>query len=287
MKHGFLSSGGRGVKQKKGGDDNNDSGNVIEIGNHSSVNGGALNSQLEQISNDSGDETNTQIAANVTVSPTGLISSRLTSIETANCRGFTGDALLHYDAEIKLMNMILLSIPNEIYNSVDTCTLVKDMWKRVERPMRGTIQNKVDRESRFTNEFAQFIAEPGEALVFVYNRFAQLMNDFVTPQKMSSHARALIELRADVELKDTIVVATPKLVGEGFYTCTICVEYEWKPLSTSTTPIVEKIDKLEKLIVDRKFILMDDEDKPLENVDSSGDHDSKDEVEPDDNEMTS
>ncbi|GKA82075.1 retrovirus-related pol polyprotein from transposon TNT 1-94 [Tanacetum coccineum] len=47
----------------------------------------------------------------------------------------------------------------------------------VERLMRETIQNKVDRETRFMNEFDQFVAEPGEALVCVYNRFAQLMND--------------------------------------------------------------------------------------------------------------
>ncbi|GJU66472.1 retrovirus-related pol polyprotein from transposon TNT 1-94 [Tanacetum coccineum] len=64
-----------------------------------------------------------------------------------------GDALLHYDVEMELMNLILLSIPNDIYNSVDACTLAKDMWKRVERLMRGTIQNKVDKETRFTNEF--------------------------------------------------------------------------------------------------------------------------------------
>ncbi|GJW74032.1 hypothetical protein Tco_0133402 [Tanacetum coccineum] len=42
--------------------------------------------------------------------------------------------------------------------------------------MRGTVQNKVDRETCFNNEFDQFIVEPGEALVLVYNRFAQLMN---------------------------------------------------------------------------------------------------------------
>ncbi|GJY25563.1 gag-pol polyprotein, partial [Tanacetum coccineum] len=88
-----------------------------------------------------------------------------------------GDDLLLHDAEMEVMNMILLSIPNEIYNSVDACTLAKDMWKRVERLMRGTIQKKVDRETRFTNEFDQFVAESGEALVYVYNRFAQLMND--------------------------------------------------------------------------------------------------------------
>ncbi|GKC07172.1 hypothetical protein Tco_0998782, partial [Tanacetum coccineum] len=45
----------------------------------------------------------------------------------------------------------------------------------------------------------------------------------------SSYARVMIEIRADVELKDTIVVAMSKLVEEGFYTCTIRVEYEWNP----------------------------------------------------------
>ncbi|GJX73252.1 hypothetical protein Tco_0311847 [Tanacetum coccineum] len=75
-----------------------------------------------------------------------------------------GDALLQYDAEMELMNLILLSIPNEIYNSVDACTTAKEMWKRVKRLMRGTIQNQVDRETRFMNKFDQFVVEPGEAL---------------------------------------------------------------------------------------------------------------------------
>ncbi|GKE01926.1 hypothetical protein Tco_1389909 [Tanacetum coccineum] len=55
--------------------------------------------------------------------------------------------------------------------------LERAMRQRVERLMRGTMQNKVDRETRFNNEFDQFVAESGEALVSVYNRFAQLMND--------------------------------------------------------------------------------------------------------------
>ncbi|GKF05096.1 hypothetical protein Tco_0035764 [Tanacetum coccineum] len=60
-----------------------------------------------------------------------------------------GDDLLYYDVEMELSNMILLSIPNEIYNYVDSCKTAKEMWDRVER----------------------------ESLVSVYNRFAQLMND--------------------------------------------------------------------------------------------------------------
>ncbi|GJV73300.1 integrase, catalytic region, zinc finger, CCHC-type containing protein [Tanacetum coccineum] len=47
------------------------------------------------------------------------------------------------------MNMILLAIPNEIYNYVDSCKTAKEMWTRVER----------------------------ESLVSVYNCFSQLMND--------------------------------------------------------------------------------------------------------------
>ncbi|GJR81771.1 putative ribonuclease H-like domain-containing protein [Tanacetum coccineum] len=51
----------------------------------------------------------------------------------------------------------------------------------------------------------------------------------VTTNGWSSYARAMIELRADIELKDNIVVAMPKITREGHYTCNIRVEYEWKP----------------------------------------------------------
>ncbi|GJZ43267.1 hypothetical protein Tco_0590522 [Tanacetum coccineum] len=71
--------------------------------------------------------------------------SAIPRLKTAEDLG--SDDLLLHDAEMEVMNMILLSIPNEIYNSVDACTSAKDMWKRVE------------------------------PLVSVYNRFAQLMND--------------------------------------------------------------------------------------------------------------
>ncbi|GJR14068.1 hypothetical protein Tco_0796720, partial [Tanacetum coccineum] len=78
-----------------------------------------------------------------------FIPNNSTVLKLQTAEDLQGDALLHYDAEMELMNLILLSIPNDIYNSVDACTSAKDMWKRVER----------------------------EALVSVYNRFAQLMND--------------------------------------------------------------------------------------------------------------
>ncbi|GJX10313.1 hypothetical protein Tco_0200172 [Tanacetum coccineum] len=97
---------------------------------------------------------------------------------------------------------------------------------------------------------------------------------------------AMIELRADVELKDNIVAAMPKITREGYYICNIRVEYEWNPLSCpSTTPIIEKINKIEKFIIDRKVTLVDDERKRLEKVVSLGDYDSEDEVASGYNEM--
>ncbi|GKC28479.1 hypothetical protein Tco_1035773, partial [Tanacetum coccineum] len=47
--------------------------------------------------------------------------------------------------------------------------------------------------------------------------------------------------------------------------------------SHNTTPIAEKIDKIKKLIIDWQVTLVDDEGKPVERVDYSGDHDSEDE----------
>ncbi|GKD30143.1 hypothetical protein Tco_1240921, partial [Tanacetum coccineum] len=89
----------------------------------------------------------------------------------------TRDDLKHYEAEIKAMDLILFSIPNEIYNSIDACTTAKSMWERVERLMRGTVQNKVDRETRFNNEFDQFVVEPGKALYVTQVRLAKRLTE--------------------------------------------------------------------------------------------------------------
>ncbi|GJW20588.1 retrovirus-related pol polyprotein from transposon TNT 1-94 [Tanacetum coccineum] len=54
--------------------------------------------------------------------PEGSSIPRLQTVEDLE-----GNDLLLHDAEIEVMNMILLSIPNEIYNSVDACTSAKDI----------------------------------------------------------------------------------------------------------------------------------------------------------------
>ncbi|GKD28468.1 hypothetical protein Tco_1239246, partial [Tanacetum coccineum] len=89
----------------------------------------------------------------------------------------TGDDLKQYEADIEAMNLILISITNDIYNSVDACQNAIDMWNRVKRLMHGTDLSETKRESHFVNEFDKFIVEPGESLSSMYNRFSQLIND--------------------------------------------------------------------------------------------------------------
>nr|GEV53764.1 hypothetical protein [Tanacetum cinerariifolium]GEY72334.1 hypothetical protein [Tanacetum cinerariifolium] len=66
----------------------------------------------------------------------------------------------------------------------------------------------------------------------------------------ASYARAMIELKADVDLRDTIVA--PKFSGDGFTTSTINVEYEWAPHRCSECKVFGHFldDCLKKIVSD-------------------------------------
>nr|GEU32549.1 reverse transcriptase domain-containing protein [Tanacetum cinerariifolium] len=55
-------------------------------------------------------------------------------------------------------------------------------------------------------------------------------------------SQSMIELRVDVKLKDNSVVVMPKITKEGYYTCNIRVEYEWKPPSWWPTALRQLVD---------------------------------------------
>ncbi|GJV55222.1 hypothetical protein Tco_1456227 [Tanacetum coccineum] len=42
------------------------------------------------------------------------------------------DDLKHYEAKIEAINLILIFIPNDIYNSLDACTTTQAIWQREE-----------------------------------------------------------------------------------------------------------------------------------------------------------
>ncbi|GJT88722.1 hypothetical protein Tco_1070439 [Tanacetum coccineum] len=71
----------------------------------------------------------------------------------------TGDDLKQYEADIEAMNLILIAIPNDIYNYVNACENTKEIWDRVKRLMQGIELSKIERESQFINEFDKFTSE--------------------------------------------------------------------------------------------------------------------------------
>ncbi|GJT21270.1 retrovirus-related pol polyprotein from transposon TNT 1-94 [Tanacetum coccineum] len=55
----------------------------------------------------------------------------------------TGDDLKHYKAEIKAMNLILISILNDIYNSVDACITTQAMCNDGRNTRRSYVQEEI------------------------------------------------------------------------------------------------------------------------------------------------
>ncbi|GJX02848.1 zinc knuckle CX2CX4HX4C containing protein [Tanacetum coccineum] len=66
----------------------------------------------------------------------------------------------------------------------------------------------------------------------------------------SSYTRAMVELRADAELKDTLLVDVPKFMGETYTISTIRVEYERTPPRCSSCKVFGHVlDECPKKIV--------------------------------------
>ncbi|GJR19648.1 hypothetical protein Tco_0968175 [Tanacetum coccineum] len=119
------------------------------------------------------------------ITPTGSALPRLQDVDDLE-----GDDLLYYDAEMELTNMILLSISNEIYNSVDSCKTAKEMWDHVERLMRGTIQNQVDRETRLQPEWLKYVTQVCLAKKLTVDSFDDLFDYLSQFEKLVNTSRA-------------------------------------------------------------------------------------------------
>ncbi|GJS75460.1 retrovirus-related pol polyprotein from transposon TNT 1-94 [Tanacetum coccineum] len=81
-----------------------------------------------------------------------------------------------YIADVRVMNYLLQSMPNDIYNLVDACKTTKEMWQQIKRLMYGSDVTNHVRHSRLMDEFDKFAAIEGESLEFVYERLTTLVN---------------------------------------------------------------------------------------------------------------
>ncbi|GKB07994.1 hypothetical protein Tco_0836278 [Tanacetum coccineum] len=88
----------------------------------------------------------------------------------------------HYDVKAEAIHLILTGIGDDIYSTVDACTIAKDMGIAIERLQQGESLNKQDVKTNLFLEFGEFTSRDGESIVSYYSRFYTMMNEMVINQ---------------------------------------------------------------------------------------------------------
>ncbi|GJX81851.1 hypothetical protein Tco_0331332 [Tanacetum coccineum] len=84
---------------------------------------------------------------------------------------------LQYDSDIKVVNLLLLGFPVDIYNMINHYQTAKEIWDRINEIIEGTKMTKQASESMLYDEFNKFTSEPEESIYSYYLRYAKLIND--------------------------------------------------------------------------------------------------------------
>nr|GEV12353.1 uncharacterized mitochondrial protein AtMg00810-like [Tanacetum cinerariifolium] len=81
------------------------------------------------------------------------------------------------DCDVRMKNIILHGLPQEVYALVSTHKVAKELWERIQMLMQGTSLTKQERECKLYDEFDKFAYRKGESLRDFYLRFSLLLND--------------------------------------------------------------------------------------------------------------
>nr|GEU36863.1 copia protein [Tanacetum cinerariifolium] len=114
-----------------------------------------------------------------------------------------------YTADVRVMNYLLKSIPNDIYNSVDSCKTAQETWDRIKRFMYSFDVTNHVRHSRLMDKLNRFVANEGESLESMYERLTTLVNNMdrnnVRPIPVSINTKFLNCLQPEWSKYVTIV----------------------------------------------------------------------------------
>ncbi|GKE01783.1 hypothetical protein Tco_1389766, partial [Tanacetum coccineum] len=98
-------------------------------------------------------------------------------LEKGIVEDLTGQEKLHYDGDIKAVNILLLGLPVDIYTLINNYQTAKEIWDRVKELMECTEMTKQEHEYMLYDEFDKFTSEPGESIHLYNLRYAKLIND--------------------------------------------------------------------------------------------------------------
>ncbi|GJV78385.1 hypothetical protein Tco_1509969 [Tanacetum coccineum] len=96
------------------------------------------------------------------------------------------DDKLHYENDIKAINILILGLPFDIYTLINHYQTAKEIWDRVKELIEGTKMTKQECKSMLYDKFDKFTPELGESVHSYYPRFAKLINDMnMIPMSMT------------------------------------------------------------------------------------------------------
>ncbi|GJX78397.1 hypothetical protein Tco_0325208 [Tanacetum coccineum] len=83
----------------------------------------------------------------------------------------------HFLSEKEAIFLLLTSIGDDIYSTVDACKTANEMWIAIERLQQGESLNVQDVKTNLFWEFGKFTSRDGESMESYYLRFYKLMNE--------------------------------------------------------------------------------------------------------------
>nr|GFA60638.1 hypothetical protein [Tanacetum cinerariifolium] len=82
-----------------------------------------------------------------------------------------------YNADIRVTNILLQGLHNDIYSLINHYINAKDIWDNVKMLLEGSVLTKEDHESQLYDDFEHFRQHKGETIHDYYVRFAKLIID--------------------------------------------------------------------------------------------------------------
>nr|GEX52083.1 hypothetical protein [Tanacetum cinerariifolium] len=99
--------------------------------------------------------------------------------------------LKQIETDDQAIQTILLSLPEDIYATVDSCETAQEIWLRVQQMMKGSDIGIQEKNAKLFNEWEMFTSNEGESIESYYHRFLKLMNELKRnkhfPEKIASN----------------------------------------------------------------------------------------------------
>nr|GEU79098.1 zinc finger, CCHC-type [Tanacetum cinerariifolium] len=113
--------------------------------------------------------------------------------------------LKQIEADDQAIQTILLGLPEDIYDVVDSYETAQEIWLRVQQIMKGSDIRIQEKKAKLFNEWKRFTSNEGESIESYYHRFLKLMNDLKRnkhfPEKIASNLKFLNNLQPEWRLK--------------------------------------------------------------------------------------